>query len=89
MLGEFRPHVAALAAQLNEDAFKIDGVPKDNGCDQKVEARGAIGLALETPVVSRISPNRKRKPTPVIRTPAPMRCRRKQRLMLSGYDSGR
>ena len=50
MFCEFRSHVATLATQLGKSAFKIDRVPEDDRGDQKVEARGAIGLALEAPV---------------------------------------
>jgi hypothetical protein len=50
MLGEIRSHVATLAAQVGKSAFEIDRVPKDDRGDQKVEAGGPIGLALEAPV---------------------------------------
>ena len=40
----------AVAAQGSNGAFKIYGVPKNDGCDNQVQAAGAISLVLETAV---------------------------------------
>ena len=40
----------AARAQLFDGAAEIDGVPKDDGGDGEIEARGAIALVFEGPI---------------------------------------
>ena len=42
--------------QLIDGAAEINGVPKDDGGDGEIEARGAVTLVLESPIADFVAP---------------------------------